>query len=259
MNYTIEPKNRFVEAMRTLPEFEIRPGNTVTFVSEVDLTAVEAIRATAKERPSYTAFVMKALALAMREFPYANRRLCRRWWWPLSVRLQRFEHCDIAVNVERNVPGAESATFADVCRDVDRRTLADLTAWLRALATCDETNNLQWRAFSGVVRKAPSWLSRWLIRVPLFSPSLWVKYRGAAALVSSPAKYGVDTMLGSWPSPLGISFGLAKPRPVVCDGQVVARMTFALSLNFDRRVMAGAQAAKFFRRIVELLEAGELV
>ncbi len=50
------------------------------------------------------------------------------------------------------------------------------------------------------------------------------------------------------------SFGLAKPRPVVRDGSVVVRPTFTLTLNLDRRLMAGAQAARFFERIVELLE-----
>src|SRR5206468_3362367 len=87
--------------------------------------------------------------------------------------------------------------------------------------------------------------------------SLWVKWRGGAVLVSSPAKYGVDVVVGSWSHPLGVSFGLVKPRPVVRDGAVVARTTFTLTLNFDRRVMAGAQAARFFRRVVERLERAE--
>ena len=38
------------------------------------------------------------------------------------------------------------------------------------------------------------------------------------------------------------------------DGKIVACPTFSLTLNFDRRVMAGAQAARFLRRVVELLE-----
>ena len=81
-----------------------------------------------------------------------------------------------------------------------------------------------------------------------------MKYRGGAVLVSSPAKYGVDAILGTWPHPVGISFGLVKPRPVVVEGAIVARPTFFLTLNFDRRVMAGAQAARFFKRIVDILE-----
>ena len=74
-----------------------------------------------------------------------------------------------------------------------------------------------------------------------------------------PAKYGVDVIAGSWPHPLGVSFGLVKPRPVAHQGMVVVRPTFSLSLNFDRAVMAGSQAAQFFRRIVEVLEHAELM
>ena len=81
--YELEPKNKYFEAIRAVAEYEIRPGNTVTFLSEVDLTEVERVRAVATggRRPSYTAFVVKAVALALREFPYANRRVCRRPAW----------------------------------------------------------------------------------------------------------------------------------------------------------------------------------
>ena len=40
--YDIEPRNTFFEANRVLGESEIRPGQTVSFAAEVDLTEVEA-------------------------------------------------------------------------------------------------------------------------------------------------------------------------------------------------------------------------
>src|SRR5262245_37083563 len=126
--YDIEPKNRFTEAVRAIVEYEFRPGNTVTFLHEVDLTEVEAVRRQAGERrPSYTAFVAKAVALALREFPYANRRLCRRWWLPFVTRPQQFHGCDVAVACERDEPGTAVATFADVLRGVDQLSLEDVT------------------------------------------------------------------------------------------------------------------------------------
>ena len=255
--YTIEPHNRFFEANRTAVEREIRPGNTVTFLAEVDLTEIERLRgmAPAGRRPSYTAFVAKAVALALRDFPYANRRVCRRAWLPFArPRLQAFHRLDVAVAVERDIPGAESTAFLDIVRDTDRLSLAEITEQLHALATCDITNNAQWREFSTVITRFPPWLAARLIRLPLFVPGLWTKYRGAAVLISSPAKYGVDAVLGTWMHPIGVSFGLAKPRPVVRDGQVVACPTFTLTFNFDRRVMAGAPAARVFKRMVDLLE-----
>jgi pyruvate/2-oxoglutarate dehydrogenase complex dihydrolipoamide acyltransferase (E2) component len=254
--YHIEPRNKFFQAIFRMNRFEHRPGNTVTFLSEVDLSEIEDIRRLAGDtKPSYTAFVAKALGLALKEFPYANRRVARRFWIPFAgPRLQRFEHCDVAIAVERDIPGAESAAFVDILRDVDRLSLAEMTAWLRQLATCDVTTNKQWHDFSWVVTRLPQWLSTILLRLPYFVPGLWVKWRGGAAIISSPAKYGVDSLVATWSWPVGVSFGIVKERPVVYQGEVVARPTFNLVLNFDRRVMAGAQAARFFKRMVERLE-----
>jgi hypothetical protein len=47
VSYEIEPKNKYFEAIRAIAEYEIRPGNTVMFLSEVDLTEVERMRARA--------------------------------------------------------------------------------------------------------------------------------------------------------------------------------------------------------------------
>jgi hypothetical protein len=54
-----------------------------------------------------------------------------------------------------------------------------------------------------------------------------------------------------------VSFGIAKRRPVVRGETIVACPTFTLTLSFDRRVMAGAQAARLFRQIVDRLEKAE--
>ena len=256
-SYSVEPRCKFFEATKSIVEYEMRPGNTVTFISEVDLSEVEMIRARAAAagqiKPSYTAFVVKAVALALREFPYANRRVFRKWPF-FRPRLQRFHTCDLSVACERLETGAAMSTFIDIIRDADRLSLEEITQWLRNLANATPENNKQWREFSWLITKLPHWLSTLLIRLPVFVPSLWIKYRGGSVLISSPAKYGVDAVVATWSAPLGISFGLVKPRPVVKDGKVVARPTFSFVLNFDRRVMAGAQAAKFFKYMTDLLE-----
>ena len=259
MSYRIEPFNRYVEANRRIVESEIHPGRTVTFIREVDLTQVEAVRAAAgPSRPSYTSFVVKAVGMALQAFPYANRRLARRVWLPwVGPRLQRFEHSDVAVAIERDIPGAEGVAYVDVVRQAGERSLAAVREDLAALAQATVATNPQWQQFSSIVSRLPSWLSSRLIRVPFMVPSQWPRYRGAAALVSSPAKYGVDAVLAAWSWPIGVSFGLVKPRPVVRQGKVVAAPTFYLTLNFDRRVMAGAQGARFFNFLVETLEQAE--
>ena len=65
-------------------------------------------------------------------------------------------------------------------------------------------------------------------------------------LISSPAKYGVHGVVAAWPHPLGVTFGLAQKKALVRNDEVVAAMAFTFAMNWDRRVMAGAQAARFF-------------
>ena len=169
--YSLQPKNKFFEANRRVVDYEIRSGRTVSFFSEVDLTELEQLRqAAAKNKPSYTALVVKAVGLALREFPNANRRICRRAWLPfLSPRQQQFHQCDVAVACERDIAGADGVAFVDIFRDADRHTLQEITAWLRDLATCDVQDNKQWRDYSRLISRLPSWLSALLIRLPYFA------------------------------------------------------------------------------------------
>ncbi len=256
--YRTHPAAPFYQLTKSIVESEITSGNTVSMISEVDLTEVERIRsASGARKPSYTAFVVKALALAMRKYPYANRRLYRGACLFSRLRFQQFSKVDIAVACERDEEGTEVATFIDVVRNADERSLIEIDTWLRTLAGSDAETNKQWRDYRWIATNLPGWLSSLLVHLPVWIPSLWAKYRGGAALVSSPAKYGVDMVNGSWTATLGVSFGFVKPRAVVVDGKVVARKTFHFLLNFDRRVMAGAPAARFFKHITDVLTNAE--
>ena len=48
-------------------------------------------------------------------------------------------------------------------------------------------------------------------------------------------------------------------RPVIRDGQIVARPMMNASIGFDHRVIDGELAVKFLRRICELLERPEML
>lgn len=255
-----ESTNRFFRVFCALPEREIEAHVSVSFSSTIDLSVVEAARAEAarsgRRKPSYTAFVIQAVARALREYPYANRRVFRSPWRLGGPWLHSFEQSDITVAAERDVPGREYIAFVDVLRGADGQSLDEINAWLAALARSDEESNQQWREFSSLIRRLPWRLTALILRLPAWIPSWWERYRGAAVLVSSPAKYGVGSVTASWAWPIGISFGYVEPKPVVRLGEVVVRPCFEFLMNFDRRVMAGAAAAKFFKRVCELIEAG---
>ena len=258
-DFKIESRNRFLDVMNSITKHEVNPKSKVTFLHQVDLTEVEAVRAEFADRnqikPSYTAFVAKALALALKDHPYANRRVCRSLWPPrFGPRLQSFEQVDVTVAIERQVPGAEMAAFVDVIRDAEQLSIPVINERLRELAESDVDSNRQWREYSTLVTRFPTSLASLMIRLPIYFPSLWVKYRGGAAMISSPGKYGVDTIFANWWAPIAVSFGIVKQRPIVRGNEIAACPTFILTINFDVRVMAGAQAAMFGRRMIEILE-----
>jgi len=255
---TIEPVRQFNRLNLALVESEIDFGRTVHFTAEIDLTEIERVRAATVDgdgalRPTYTAFIAKAVAIALAEFPYANRRLFRPLWLPFLSYFQSFGSADVAVAIERNVEGQAAVAYIEVLRDVQRQTLDEITHKLREFATADVTNSRQWRDFSRLATSFPAPLASLIVRLPSHFPKMWQKYRGGAVLISSPSKYGVDGIVAAWTHPLGLSFGLAQKKALVRDDEVVAAMAFTFAMNFDRRVMAGAQAARFFARICELL------
>ena len=54
-----------------------------------------------------------------------------------------------------------------------------------------------------------------------------------------------------------LGVGAIKERPVVVDGEIVARPTVNLSCTFDHRVCDGADAGAFLARLRELIESPE--
>ncbi|MCM2282611.1 MAG: 2-oxo acid dehydrogenase subunit E2 [Bdellovibrionaceae bacterium] len=259
LRFSVHENDAFSEAAYALVKKEVEAEMKVSFFAEIDLTNVERVRDAfaiqGLKKPSYTAFVTRAVSTALKEMPQLNRRTFRpAWRWFGRKRIQQFHHIDVTVQAEREVEGTETATFADTIRDANRMSLSELQSWLECLRDSTLETNQQWSQYHWLVTRLPGWLSRRLLSLPLRSANSWSKYRGGAVLINSPARYGVDFIAGTWPWPLTISFGLVKERPIVRDHRVVAAPTFQLIFSFDRTVVAGAQAARFFRLIADKLE-----
>jgi pyruvate dehydrogenase E2 component (dihydrolipoamide acetyltransferase) len=62
------------------------------------------------------------------------------------------------------------------------------------------------------------------------------------------------TPIINWPEVAILGMSRGKLEPTVRDGQVVPRLMLPLSLSYDHRVIDGAAAARFTRRIAEMLE-----
>lgn len=255
--FKILDKNKFFEVLGGL-NVENRGDDKVAMLSEIDMSSVERLRMENMRvvgmKPSYTAFVAKAVSLALREQPYANRIAIELPFWKRIVQLNDVH---MTVAVEKDSPEIEQAVYAGTIRHTDKLGLIAITRELQALAQATPETSERWRQFNWIVEKLPVWLARRLLSMPRWSPSLWIEHRGGAVMISSPAKYGVDIMVGAWPWPIGFSFGLVKQRPLAIDGEVVVRRTMMLTMSFDRRIMVGAPAARFFHTVCDHLENAE--
>jgi pyruvate/2-oxoglutarate dehydrogenase complex dihydrolipoamide acyltransferase (E2) component len=79
---------------------------------------------------------------------------------------------------------------------------------------------------------------------------------GGTFTITNLGMFDVDgfTPIINLPEAAILGVGRIRPTPVVRDGEVVVAQTMILSLAFDHRVVDGAPAARFLRRIKELVE-----
>lgn len=251
------PKNPFFEVVGGIM-FENYGDNKVAMLSEIDMSQCIALREAIGEKtgqkPSYTACVASAVALTLKTHPYANRITLEL---PFFKRIIQLEEINITVAVERDTPGVEQATYAGTIARTDELSLSELSSELKRIANIQGEHGERWELFKKVVTRLPPPFARFILRFPRLWPSLWIQHRGGAVMISSPAKYGVDMLVGNWPWPIGFSFGLVKERPVAIAGQIAVRPTMMLIMSFDRRLMAGAPAARFFNAVTQALESAE--
>jgi len=68
--------------------------------------------------------------------------------------------------------------------------------------------------------------------------------------------FGVEsfTAIVNPPQAAILSVGAVSPRPVVREGELLARQTMTVTLACDHRILYGADAARLLARIRELLE-----
>jgi pyruvate dehydrogenase E2 component (dihydrolipoamide acetyltransferase) len=62
------------------------------------------------------------------------------------------------------------------------------------------------------------------------------------------------TPIINYPEVAILGMSRARLRPAVHEGQIVPRLLLPLSLSYDHRVIDGADAARFTRKLAEMLE-----
>jgi pyruvate dehydrogenase E2 component (dihydrolipoamide acetyltransferase) len=204
---------RRMEQATAIPEFVLE--------RDVDTTALAAARADLRvalpeaNRPSVNDFVIRAVAMAVRERPdMASQLDDGDLVVPPSV--------DVGVAV--SVPGG---LIVPVIRDADAKGVPAIAAEVRDLAGRGRAGELRPDELEGSV-------------ISVSNLGMFGIDRFHAVI--NPGEAAI------------LAVGRAVARPVVVDGHVVVRDVMTLSLSVDHRIAYGAEAATFLGRVAELLE-----
>jgi pyruvate dehydrogenase E2 component (dihydrolipoamide acetyltransferase) len=195
----------------------------VTLFAEVDVTELVRFREQLKDdfarrrgvRLTFDAIFIKAAAIAL-----AEHATIRAQWADGALRPVDAVHVGFAV-------AAQDGLLVPVVRDADRRRLDEV---------CREVDRLAEKARAGRLEPAD--------------------YGNGTFTITNLGSYGVDafTPIVNPPETAILGVGRIARRPGVVDDRLEPRDQLWLALSFDHRVVDGAPAAEFLRRIREVLE-----
>lgn len=188
------------------------------------------------------------------DHPQLNQLILRGIYRHRPVQLEDIH----AVVAAERVRDGEDTVYAQILRNTDDKPVWDISEELRKTSVLEEEEDSRLRLFMDLIRKLPGFLSRVILSSPRWSPKLWIKHRGGAFALTTVGKYGVESIFVKWPWPLSFTFGEVKERPMVVNGKVEARLSFHLSLAWNRELTNGAPAARFFNDIVTYLIMAKL-
>lgn len=193
----------------------------VTHFEEIDMTRLLALRAELKANGtpiSVNAFFVKALVVALKDFPVFNAKLDEA---NDQIILEQEYHIGIATETEDGL-------IVPVVRQADQLSLRMLHEQLAGLHTRAKTNELR----AGDLKASTFTMSN---VGPLGST-------GATPIINYP-----ETAL--------IAFHKTKKRACVDENdQIVVRSMMNVSMSFDHRVADGATAVAFTNRFAGLIE-----
>jgi pyruvate dehydrogenase E2 component (dihydrolipoamide acetyltransferase) len=205
---------RMAESKATAPHFYLR--------AEVEMSkavsARAALKASAREGevvPSFNDMVVKAAAIALREFPKANAAY-------RDGRFELYSRVDVGVAV-----AAQGALVVPTVFDADRKGLRQIAVETRAAAAKVREGTITPPELSGA--------------------TFTVSNLGMYGIDD------FDAVINT-PQAAILAVGQIAERPLVRGGEIVPAQTMRVSLACDHRILYGAEGAEFLARIRALLE-----
>ncbi|MFC4622520.1 dihydrolipoamide acetyltransferase family protein [Comamonas nitrativorans] len=209
------------EAKRRIPHF--------SYVEEVDVTELEALRqqlnklhGATRGKLTLLPFLARAMVLALRQFPQINAR-----YDDDAGVVTRFEAVHLGVAAQ-----TDGGLMVPVLRHAESLDL--------------------WASAAGIARVADGAKTGKLPREELTGSTITLTSLGAlGGIVSTPVINHPEVAI--------VGVNRMVERPMLKNGQVVARQLMNLSSSFDHRVVDGMDAAQFIQAIRALLETPALL
>jgi 2-oxoisovalerate dehydrogenase E2 component (dihydrolipoyl transacylase) len=212
---------RMQDAARRIPHF--------TYVEEVDVTELEALRARLNEqwgarraRLTLLPFLMRAIVLAVRDHPGVNARF----------------------DDEKGVLARHAAVHIGIATQTEAGLMVPVVPHAEALDL--------WASAVEIARLAEAARAGTVTRAELSGSTITITSLGALGGI-------VTTPIINAPEVAIIGVNRIVERPVMRGGMVVPRRLMNLSSSFDHRVVDGAQAAKFVQALRASLECPALL
>jgi pyruvate/2-oxoglutarate dehydrogenase complex dihydrolipoamide acyltransferase (E2) component len=226
---------------------------------EVDVTVARKHIADHKARTgeslSFTAFLAICLGRAVEENKEVQACLKGR------KQLVLFDDVNIGLMVEHKA-GGKGALMGHVIQAANRKTYREINDEIRSVQSSPVPPD---RGMSTWFRSAmllPWPLSRlfmaFLRMARRRNPTIQTSMAGTVAITSVGMFGGGHNGWGLTPTPqsLGLVVGGIAWKPAVVEGRIEPREILNLTVMFDHDVVDGAPAARFTKRLVELIESG---
>jgi pyruvate/2-oxoglutarate dehydrogenase complex dihydrolipoamide acyltransferase (E2) component len=195
-----------------------------TYVEEVDMTELVAVRERAKARAAergiklnYLPFIVKAIVSGLKKWPQLNASLDET---TQEIVRKHYYHIGIAAQ-------GPNGLAVSVVRDADKRSIFDLSHEIDRLGEAVRNNTATREELTG-----------------------------STFTISSLGKLGgvLATPIINFPEVAIVGVHKIEERPAVRNGQIVARHLMNLSISVDHRLADGWDGAMFLQDVKSLLE-----
>jgi pyruvate dehydrogenase E2 component (dihydrolipoamide acetyltransferase) len=198
---------RLAESIGPIPHFFL--------TADYDVTNLVSLRSQIEEKTSLNDFIIRAVALALREHPFVNAS-----WGDEAIT----QHGEIHVGVAVSTP---EGLITPVVRNADGKSVLQIAQEIRALAEKAKNRKLTPNEYQGATFTISN-LGAWGIE--------------EFTAIINPPNVAI------------LAIGAAAARPVVIDRQIVVRDRMKVTMSCDHRVVDGAAGAEFLRTLRQYIE-----